>query len=247
MKSTLSKTTANTTLSLAFAAWVLLTSSPCFAGTVLVGGFEGSFGSWSTTGLATIEGTFGGVVPPQGASQALIRSSDDDGDDVAVADLATFLGIPQAQIDALGTGATRGSGLSLAITGVNVGDKLTFSWNFLTSETAPSTRDDFGFFSISHTADPQTATLLADIGDASNPFSSPEGYFSMQTGYGPMSHTFDTAGNYTIGFGVVNVDSTSFSSGLLIDEVSLTAVPEPTALAGLGLVGLALSMRRRRR
>ncbi|MEZ6080159.1 MAG: PEP-CTERM sorting domain-containing protein [Pirellulaceae bacterium] len=78
-------------------------------------------------------------------------------------------------------------------------------------------------------------------------FSSPENLFSRQTGYRTASYTFTPGGDFTFGFGIVNVTDTTFSSGLLIDSVSLTAVPEPTALAGLGMVGLALTLRRRRK
>ncbi|MEO8270026.1 MAG: PEP-CTERM sorting domain-containing protein, partial [Aureliella sp.] len=121
--------------------------------------------------------------------------------------------------------------------------------------------NDYGFFSVSTTAPggPQIATLLADATAANanpvnvfpNPPSTPtDPPFNVQTGtaqmpYALASYTFTVAGDYTIGFGIVNVLDANFSSGLLIDNV--TAVPEPTALAGLGLVGLALTLRRRRK
>ncbi|MCA9182832.1 MAG: PEP-CTERM sorting domain-containing protein [Planctomycetales bacterium] len=247
MKTTLMKTS----LSFGF-AWLLLASSVCFAGTVLNGSFENDYVNWSSQGNATIEtSAFGGVNPTDGAKQALIRTNDGAGADETVSNLASLLfKIPEAQITALATDtAQAGSGLTQVITGVNVGDKLNFSWNYLTSEAAGITNNDFGFFSISTNAigGPKTAMLLADTNAVTTPFSSAENYFSRQTGYSPMSYTFNVAGDYTIGFGIVNVTDTTFRSGLLIDSVSLTAVPEPTALAGLGLVGLALTLRRRRK
>lgn len=253
------------TLTLCF-AWVLLANSTCIAATVLNGSFEDpvdNFNNWLTTGIATVKTSpFGDVNPvnsPDGANQALIRTDRDGaGADVTVGNLANFLSIPEAQLSALATDTiTRGSGLKQAVTGVNVGDVVTvqFSWNYLTSEIAGNTNNDFGFFSVS-SANGQTASYIEDanvpgyIADTNaagmTSFSSPDNLFSRQTGYRTASYTFTPGGDFTFGFGIVNVTDTTFSSGLLIDSVSLTAVPEPTALAGLGLVGLALTLRRRK-
>ncbi|MBD2362419.1 PEP-CTERM sorting domain-containing protein [Anabaena minutissima FACHB-250] len=48
---------------------------------------------------------------------------------------------------------------------------------------------------------------------------------------------FTTAGTYTLGFGVVDVGDTTVNSALLVDNVKLTPVPEPTTMFGI-LMGM---------
>ncbi len=246
-------------LSLSF-AWLSLASSACFAGTVLNGSFENDFTDWSTQGIATIETPIFGVAPSparpfDGVNQALIRSAAGVVGDVAVANLAAFLSIPVSQINANGRDAIRGSGVAQVITNIKVGDTLSFNWNFLTSQTPSALFNDFAILSVSRTGGTQSATLLADTGAIATPFGFTGDFFSRQSRnpdplvppLAPTTFTFTEAGDYTIGFGVFNATDSSFPSGLLIDNISLTAVPEPTALAGLGLFGLALTFRRRRK
>lgn len=242
------KTTAKSTLSLGFAAWAILTSSACFAGTVLNGSFENNYSDWTTLGLASIETSAFNVDPIEGNNQALIRSADGAVGDDTVANLANFLNIPLSEINAGGRNGFRGSGVKQVIVVDNIGDRLSFSWNFVTSQVPSAAFNDFAFLSISSSSvgGPKSAIFLADTFAAPNPYVGVS--FSRQSGYGPTptEFSFSEAGEYTIGFGVLNANDSSFPSGLLIDNVTL-AVPEPTALAGLGLVGLALTLRRRRK
>lgn len=227
-------------------AWVLLTSSTCLGGVVINGSFEGGLSDWSTIGLATVETSAVGVTPADANNQALIRTNDGASGDATIANLAAFLSIPVSELNASGRDGVRGSGLKQVITSVNAGDKLTFSWNYLTSETPGSpTNNDFAFFSVSRAAGALPGTLLADTNAATSNFTG--ALFSKQSGYMAGSYVFAEAGDYTIGFSIVNATDEFFPSGLLVDKVSITAVPEPTALAGLGLCGLALTLRRRRR
>ena len=163
-----------TSLSLCF-AWVVLSSSACIAGTVLNGSFEGDYTDWSTLGIATIETPRFGVDPNparpfDGVKQALIRTADGVVGDDTVANLASFLKIPVSEINANGRDAIRGSGVTQVVTNINVGDKLSFNWNFLTSQTASLTFNDFAVLSISRAGGTQSAMFLADTSTAATPF-----------------------------------------------------------------------------
>ncbi|GGA04420.1 hypothetical protein CYANOKiyG1_16810 [Okeania sp. KiyG1] len=73
--------------------------------------------------------------------------------------------------------------------------------------------------------------------------------FFEETGYQSFSHTFSESGTYTLGFGVVDAGDTVVDSGLLIDNVELTSVPEPGLIFGLSLIGAlgATSLKRNQR
>lgn len=74
---------------------------------------------------------------------------------------------------------------------------------------------------------------------------------TRETGWLTFSRTFASAGNYTLGVGVLDRDDEFNPSGLLVDNVQLgvTAVPEPAgailACAGAACLG-AIRLRRRR-
>jgi len=56
-----------------------------------------------------------------------------------------------------------------------------------------------------------------------------------------------TAGTHTLGFGSYDTSDTSVTTGLLIDNITTGAVPEPATatLAGLGIAGLMITRRRK--
>lgn len=225
-------------------ACLLIFSSTSY-GAVVNGSFEdpdAGFG-WGRKGIAGIVGSGFGVNPTDGDFQALLRTGDGSvgNTGASIADLATFLSITPADITAVAPNAFNGTAMSQAIT-VNALDTLSFDWNFLTAEGAGNPQDT-AFFSLGSAGTPPTFFLA----NPANAAGGPVGIFARQTGYSSYSHQFTTGGNYVIGFGVVNVDDAFGPSALLFDNVKLTAVPEPTALAGLGLLGLSLCIRRRRR
>lgn len=226
-------------------AWLLIFSSTSFGAVVVNGSFEdpnAGFG-WDREGIGGIVGSGFGVNPTDGAFQALLQTGDGGVGNTgsSVADLATFLSITPADITAVAPNAFNGTAMSQAIT-VNALDTLTFDWNFLTAEGAGNPQDT-AFFSLGPAGAPPTFFLA----NPANAAGGPVGIFARQTGYNTYSHQFATGGNYVLGFGVVNVTDAFGPSALLFDNVKLTAVPEPTALAGLGLLGLSLALRRRRR
>lgn len=230
----------------------LLLNSSSFGAVILNGSFESEgFSSWQTTGNTAVQGAIVGVPSisaPAGVAHAVLTSGNGNAQDISVtaAALSTFLDLGAGGLSGIGANAFRGSGIKQNVTTVNVGDMLTFSWNFLTNETTPSiTNNDFGFFSVSRVGGGPTAVLLANTNSVFTPING--GTFAAQTGYQQRSFTFTAAGDYTLGFGVVNATDQFGSSALLVDNVSVTAVPEPTSLASLIVLGGAvLSMRRRR-
>jgi len=178
------------------------------------GGFEtGNFSSWQTVGDTSIETAGFGSSPTEGTYQALLTNG---GGSVSDTDLETFLGLTLGSLDGLGNGdATEGTAIKQTVT-VSAGTQLSFDWNFLTNEDTPSnTFNDFSFVSIvSNTLD-----TLADTNDA---FVTSATSFNQETGFNSFSYTFSTAGTYTIGVGVVDVQDTSIPSALLVDNFSFT-------------------------
>lgn len=230
-------------------AWLLVLSSTSSGAVVVNGGFEDAsdFSGWSRAGLTSIETNYFTIAPPGGTKQALLQTGDgaEGNTGASIAELATLLNIAPADITAVAPNAFNGSAIRQTLT-VNALDTLTFDWNFLTSEGV-GTPQDTAFFSVSRVGGTSQTFLLARPINANIAFT--EAGFKEQTGYKSLTppFQFNLAGDYVVGFGVVNLDDARFPSGLLVDKVTLTAVPEPTALAGLGLLGLSLAMRRRRR
>jgi hypothetical protein len=136
-------------------------------------------------------------------------------------------------------GAREGSAITQTISG-NAGDILSFSWNFLTSESMPvSDTNDTAFWSLS----PLGATFLADTHSLFVPSGT---VLTGETGYQMVNFVLPVTGVYTLGFGVVDVSDFALGSVLLVDNVSLTAVPEPSLMLLLGVGVAGAAMRRRR-
>src|SRR4051794_9655225 len=99
---------------------------------IINGGFEQRFDGWQTIGNPSVVTAAFGIVPPEGASQALIPNRPGGTSPGAV---ASFLGIDLETLETLaGSGdASVGSAIRQSFTG-NAGDVLTFRWKFLTNE-----------------------------------------------------------------------------------------------------------------
>jgi hypothetical protein len=146
---------------------------------------------------------------------------------VSESELETFLGLNQGDLTGLNNGpVTSGSAISQSIT-VSAGATLTFDYDFLTNAPPPGTGpggllgalDPFAFI---------TTPTLTDFVDNYNNYPSPMASapaatgFLYQSGYSSFSETFANAGTYTLGIGVANVTTDAYSSGLLVDNFSLT-------------------------
>lgn len=213
--------------------------SPSHAASISNGGFDGDFTDWTTIGDTSIETAEFGSGPIEGAYQALVTNTGS----ASATDVETFLGLETGSLFALGNGnATNGSAIKQTFT-AKTGDVVSFSWNFLKEQEPDPIYNDFAFASLnslSTLASPLTSSLVA--------FSAPNSTFNQQTGFQASSFTIQTAGTYTLGLGVVNVTDTSGNSGLLVDDVSVKPVPEPSSVLGtlaLGAVGVWFLLKRK--
>lgn len=229
---------------------------PSHAATLNNGSFENNLNHWDSAGDVSLQtSTFGSGVP-EGAFQALLTTSSQfdagslnfSGNDPTYVGFAggleEFLGLPFGSLDPDPNNlaiATEGSALKQIFT-VRAGDLLTLDWNFLTND---STYEDYAFIvlnSLSELANTKDATDFANLSTG----------FNKETGFKTFSYTFTTAGAYTLGLGVVDVEDTDSTSALLVDNVRLTStsakVPEPTSaisLLGLGAFGTNALLRRK--
>jgi hypothetical protein len=76
-----------------------------------------------------------------------------------------------------------------------------------------------------------TFSLLTPTSGAGNPF-------VLETHYLTFSIAIAAAGNYTLGIGVVDGTTSDVPSALLIDNIQLLPIPEPSTFA-LVVIGIA--------
>lgn len=207
----------------------------------------------NVTGDASIQMSYNGVAPTDGTKQLLlttINNTSGNGDfgtpnvsgnnAVSQASLNSFLGyIPANFSEGIGKNATEGSAFKLTLA-LNVGDVVSFNYSFLTND---STFRDFAFASL-------TGAPNSVVADTMNANTSATGFFSSKTADG-ITYSFPmiaSAGSYTLTLGVADRGNTSTddsASGLLIDKISVSPVPEQSVvvLCGMGL-GLLVVVRR---
>jgi len=221
----------------------------------LVEGFEsGSFsGSEATSGDVGIKGTYFTIAPSQGTKQMLMTtisntsdagfSNQSGGNAVSVVTIGSFLGESTSSIrDGTATG-TEGSAFTISLGALNVGDVVTFDYDFLTDEIAPGQHNDFAFWELNS----GTIHVFADTTSAFLHATDPSNtVFGLETGYHTVSITITTAATYTLGIGVMDATTADNPSGVLIDNIVVTPVPEPTTVA-FSVAGAALLVALRRR
>ena len=146
-----------------------------------------------------------------------------------------------------------GAGFLVPFT-VTAGDQfLTFNYDFLTNEFGTGFHNDFGFYAIfSGTTNVSSGahnfidaasaqSLLGPVPDANGPF----GLHTGDRSYGiPVASL--APGNYTLGIGIEDATNRQNASGLLVDNIQVAAVPEPSVV-GLTIAGAILLVAVRRR
>lgn len=216
------------------------------------GGFEAGLAGWAVFGDASLQGS-----APEGLSQLwLTTASATEQDDFPLAagalnrsgvgalavgspgGVEAAVGLPLTALDpdlANGIVAFEGSAASRSVS-ANVGDVLSFSWNFGTSDSFA----DYAFFVV----DGQLFTLAdTSLALLSTSFLGN----SFETGVATYSHVFANAGAHQISFGVVDVGDFGVTSTLAIDNVQISPVPEPGPLALLLAGGAVFAARRVRK
>lgn len=228
---------------------LMVASLPAHAA-VSNGDFEEGLALWSVIGDADTTSAFG-IGAISGSSALLLSTtsaelggysdplpwSGTSAVDNATGELATFVGVSSGALD-LGAGfeAYTGSAASQTFT-VLAGQTLSFQWNLLTADIG---MPDYAFVVLNGSATALASSTSAMLG-------TPVPELPLQTGWQSYSVTFTQNATLNLALGVVNVGDSTGATALLIDNVQITAVPEPTSVAlmlgGLGL--LALRARRR--
>ena len=155
-------------------------------------------------------------------------------------DIEGFLGLSSGALNSIpGPNPTFGCTIKQTFT-ASAGEILSFDWSFLTSEVNPQPDyNDFAFWSLT------SPTLLANTYSAFD--TSTVGGFNNQTEFDTVNFVLPASGLYTLGFGVFNAGDDYVSSGLLIDDVKIVPVPEPTTMVSVAMVLSCIGIYFRRR
>ena len=209
-----------------------------------------------------------GITPSAGIQQSLLTTINPAGSlpgdgslgttsaDTNVTTLNSYFGLPTGMLASLN--AQDGSGyLSMAVP-LTLGTTVSFDYVFLTNEdnTLPTTpapsqfHNDQAFFTVNGAYNALASAgglSAAQLNNGSN--SANFDFQSLGTagnGYTRVSYTVPATGTYTFGFGVIDVDTNTIASGLLIDNFN-SVVPEPGtwAMISLGALLLVVTFRRR--
>ena len=219
-----------------------------------VQGFEPGDPAISSTGDVGTKGTYQSDSPTEGSFQLLLTTVGTTGMDDGVVSQS---GNPAVSISALQTffGLTlmgqEGSGVLIPFT-VSVGDlQLSFDYDFLSNEPFQSMpHGDYVFAAIfnSSNALQGSASTFADVGGSTFELFGAQSPFVGHTGYNTMTFSVSSLapGNYQLGVGVVDVTNVDHASGVLLDNVQIASVPEPS-IPALTIAGAALLLGLRRR
>jgi hypothetical protein len=221
----------------------------------VVEGFEsGSFnGSESTIGDTGITTSFFGINSTEGTHQMLlttINNTSDAGfshvfaDAVPNSQIASFFGLASTQPRDGGVVSQEGSAFKINLGTLTAGSTISFDYNFLTNEIQPGAHNDFSYYFLSGSS---AVTVIADTFSAFlHPTTGAGDPFALETGYHTLTINIVTTGTYVLGLGVSDGVTTDTSSGLLIDNIQVTPVPEPTTIA-FSVAGASLLVALRKR
>ncbi len=227
-----------------------------------VTGFETGDEAITSTGDAGVRtAAYQGQAAPEGSNQYLIttigtNSINEDGATPQSGTAASSFSTLNSFFFGQTVSNQEGSGVLIPFT-VGAGDTtLSFQYDFLSNEPGQTTpRGDFAFdavFSLGGVLQSGLGITHFQTASASNPANLLVGTpFVFHTGYQTLSLNVAglAAGTYDLAIGVSDVTNTSHASGLLIDNVRVNAVPEPSTLGLIvaGAAGFAAVRRRIRK
>ena len=217
---------------------------PVCSAQLLNGSFEASSSSltsWTVTGVTSVSGTTL-TNPVNGTRQAFVVAPSGGSPGVPASQLSTFFSGVSLPPTIRGA-ATYGSGIKQTFT-LTQPATLTFSYKYVTAESAGSGYDSSFFF--------RDGTVTGLASSTSAGLSSAQGVSGYTNGLSYVTTTVSLGiGAHTIGFGVYNTADTVVASAIFVDNVFTTsAIPEPAtstllvALAAAGLVGWRARRRR---
>ena len=200
-------------------------------------------------GDASIQGVYFGINPTQLSKQLLLTTignadvgagygSQSGSNAVPVngtSGLAAFLGVSTGTINnGVGVNGTEGSAFKETFS-FSAGDTVSFDYDFLTQEPTSGGAKDFAFIVLLDSmGNLAQYSVIVNYADATLATSGAGNPFGNETGYLTFQLTVPTTGSYTLGFGVVdtgNAATDTNPSGLLVDNIQVTPVPEPTTIA----------------
>jgi VCBS repeat-containing protein len=161
------------------------------AADIVANSFETGFDGWATIGSAGR--TSGGALTGDWKLSLF-------GDGASDSSIESFLGIAQGTLDAVGNGDATVGSAALKTVFLKAGETFSMQWYFDPTDPNPSDYNDFAF-----ARNPNgTVVELAD-------------QFSNGDHWVEYRYTATSAGNYSFGFGTINVNDQSFSSLLHLD------------------------------
>ena len=191
----------------------------------------GTFLGWVDTGNTDVVSCLGGPCPPSGnLKQAFLGTNGTavyalgNGAPATAAILAGAMGVSTATLDGLTAPADNvkfGSSIRQSFT-ANAGSKVSFSWNFVTDESANPNGNDYALFILDGTP-VRLANTFSTLGATPTAF-------TFETGFTTVDVTLTSSGLHDIAFGVVDVRDALGASGLLVDNVKVSPVPLPASL-----------------
>lgn len=134
--------------------------------------------------------------------------------------LQGFLNLNSLDLDFGGDQAQEGSAVKFNLA-ADAGDELSFTWEAVTNEAGNTAQNDFAFVSINGE--------VTVIGDVNSGGIDTTGINNINS----FNETFDTAGNYEVAIGVVNVNDFTGTSILRVRDAQV--VPEPLTILGSGV------------
>jgi hypothetical protein len=209
-------------------------------------GFD-DLSNWTRLGDATTLGGFAALTNattfaeddfPLPAGTANLSGFDAVETNIGSAGLENFVGLAVGALNLSETQqATEGSAIQRSFS-VSAGEVLSFDWLLASRDSALGL--DYAFVVIDGQLIP-----LASASAATGAFMEP---YPNATAIQRFEYSFTRSGSVQVAFGVVDVLDYNGSSALGLDNLTVTAVPEPASyallMAGLGLLGVVARRRR---